>query len=73
MLLSPLLQFFSLKNTIRVRFISKNNFCTGYHYLIIFHNLGNYQFESEEYREKVILNMIYRISTDDAIPANSLN
>ena len=51
MLLSPSLQFFSLKNTIRARFIYKNNFCTGYHYLIIFHNLGNYQFESEEYRE----------------------
>lgn len=32
-------------------FIYKNNFCTAYHYLIIFHNLGNYQFEFEEYRE----------------------
>jgi len=51
MLLSPLLQLFSLKNTFRARFIYKNNFCTGYHNLIIFHNLGNYQFESEEDRE----------------------
>ena len=50
MLLSPLLQFFSLKNTIRARFIYKNNFCTGYHYHYHY-NLGNYQFESEEYRE----------------------